>query len=58
MHWSGREDVKLTVILHAWRDAARVRAVKHGKVRLAVAHWMGNRMAVAFYTWHEATQVR
>ena len=46
------------MVLRAWRDVAAIKGAKHANARRALAHWMGNMMAMAFYSWHAAKQVR
>ena len=52
MHHSSRLDALASDILRAWKVAAHIRGIKQGKMRRAVAHWMGNRLAIGFYAWH------
>ena len=52
MHLSSRLDALATDVLRGWRTAAHARGIKQSKARKAVAHWMGNRLAIGFYAWH------
>ena len=51
-HRSDRLYALLSRVVSGWRTAARARGLKQGNARKAVAHWMGNRLAIGFYAWH------
>ena len=52
VHLSSRLDALASDVLRGWKTAAHARGLKQGKARKAVAHWMGNRLAIGFYAWH------
>ncbi|GAX75802.1 hypothetical protein CEUSTIGMA_g3245.t1 [Chlamydomonas eustigma] len=46
------EDAHAIQLLHAWRAVTTASGAKQNKLRRAVAFWIGQRLAIGFYSWH------
>eukprot|EP00967_Tisochrysis_lutea_P019545 scaffold22199_cov21-Tisochrysis_lutea.AAC.1 len=54
MHWDHNNNVLRVMVLKEWHRVAQMLAVKHDKVRLALAHWIGGSMGKCASLAHSA----